>query len=110
MDASLIVVAKRPEPGFTKTRLCPPFTPAEAAQFYRCLMLDTLELVSRLQGVAHALIRELPARDALQLRIDLGKELRGRVVAARCPVPEQAGEIVGLVHPIASVGTLWRSG
>ena len=55
MDASLIVVAKKPEPGFTKTRLCPPFTPQEAAQFYRCLMLDTLELAVRVQGVEHCL-------------------------------------------------------
>jgi rSAM/selenodomain-associated transferase 1 len=55
MDASLIVVAKKPDPGFTKTRLCPPFTPEEAAEFYRCLMLDTLELVTRLKGVAHCL-------------------------------------------------------
>jgi hypothetical protein len=32
----------------TKSRLCPPFTPQEAAQFYRCLMLlDTLELAAR---------------------------------------------------------------
>jgi rSAM/selenodomain-associated transferase 1 len=53
MDASLIVVAKKPEPGHTKTRLCPPFTPQEAAQFYRCLMLDTLELAARVQGVEH---------------------------------------------------------
>jgi rSAM/selenodomain-associated transferase 1 len=53
MDASLIVVAKRPEPGFTKTRLCPPFTPGEAAQFYRCLMLDTLALAARVTDVAH---------------------------------------------------------
>ena len=55
MDASLIVVAKKPEPGFTKTRLCPPFTAQEAAQFYRCLMLDTLELAARVQGVEHCL-------------------------------------------------------
>ncbi len=55
MDASLIVVAKKPEPGFTKTRLCPPFTAQEAAQFYRCLMLDTLELAGRVQGVEHCL-------------------------------------------------------
>ena len=55
MDASLIVVAKKPEPGFTKTRLCPPFTPQQAAQFYRCLMLDTLDLAARVQGVEHCL-------------------------------------------------------
>ena len=55
MDASLIVVAKKPNPGFTKTRLCPPFTLQEAAQFYRCLLLDTLELATRVQGVEHCL-------------------------------------------------------
>ena len=55
MNASLIVVAKKPEPGLTKTRLCPPFTPIEAAQFYRCLMLDTLALAGRVQEVEHCL-------------------------------------------------------
>ena len=53
MNASLIMVAKKPEPGFTKTRLCPPFTPQEAAQFYRCLMLDSLKLVNQVHGVEH---------------------------------------------------------
>ena len=51
MNASLIVVAKKPEPGSTKTRLCPPFTPEAAAEFYGCLMRDTLALAVRLQGV-----------------------------------------------------------
>ena len=55
MDASLIVVAKKPEPGITKTRLCPPFSLQEAAEFYRCLMLDTLELAARVQDVQHCL-------------------------------------------------------
>jgi rSAM/selenodomain-associated transferase 1 len=51
MNASLIVVAKRPEPGSTKTRLCPPFTPEAAAEFYGCLMRDTLALAVKLRGV-----------------------------------------------------------
>ena len=51
MNASLIVVAKKPEPGSTKTRLCPPFTPEVAAEFYGCLMRDTLALAVKLQGV-----------------------------------------------------------
>ena len=51
MNASLIVVAKKPEPGLTKTRLCPPFAPEAAAEFYHCLMLDTLTLAARLQEV-----------------------------------------------------------
>jgi rSAM/selenodomain-associated transferase 1 len=51
MSASLIVVAKKPEPGSTKTRLCPPFTPEAAAEFYDCLMRDTLGLAMQLRGV-----------------------------------------------------------
>jgi rSAM/selenodomain-associated transferase 1 len=54
-DNALIVVAKEPVPGSTKTRLCPPFTPESAAEFYRCLMLDTLALVSRLHIAEHTL-------------------------------------------------------
>jgi rSAM/selenodomain-associated transferase 1 len=47
MESALVVVAKEPVPGLTKTRLCPPFTPAEAAEFYRCLLLDTLALMEQ---------------------------------------------------------------
>ena len=53
MDNALIVVAKKPVPGFTKTRLCPPFTPEDAAGLYRCLMLDTLALMARLVSADH---------------------------------------------------------
>lgn len=51
MNASLIIVAKKPQPGSTKTRLCPPFTPEGAAEFYGCLMRDTLALAMKLKGV-----------------------------------------------------------
>jgi rSAM/selenodomain-associated transferase 1 len=37
----------------TKTRLCPPFTPELAADLYRCLMLDTLKLMQRLETADH---------------------------------------------------------
>jgi rSAM/selenodomain-associated transferase 1 len=53
MDNALIVVAKKPVPGFTKTRLCPPLTPEAAASLYRCLMLDTLALMTRLVSADH---------------------------------------------------------
>jgi hypothetical protein len=51
---ALIVVAKRPLPGSTKTRLCPPLTPDEAAELYRCLLLDTLALLGRLSTASRA--------------------------------------------------------
>jgi rSAM/selenodomain-associated transferase 1 len=51
MNASLIVVAKKPQRGSTKTRLCPPFTPEAAAEFYGCMMRDTLALALKLRGI-----------------------------------------------------------
>jgi rSAM/selenodomain-associated transferase 1 len=43
MSALLVVFAKAPRPGEVKTRLCPPFSPAEAAAFYTHLLDDVLE-------------------------------------------------------------------
>ena len=42
MTAALIVLAKAPRAGRVKTRLCPPCTPAEAAELARAALLDTL--------------------------------------------------------------------
>ena len=50
-DSVVVVMAKRPVPGNTKTRLCPPLTPPEAAELYEALLRDTMELVSGLRGV-----------------------------------------------------------
>jgi rSAM/selenodomain-associated transferase 1 len=47
---ALIVVAKRPAPGKTKTRLSPPLTPQLASQLYECFLLDTLEKMRQVQG------------------------------------------------------------
>jgi rSAM/selenodomain-associated transferase 1 len=44
---ALLVVAKRPAPGQTKTRLTPPLTPEAAAQLYEAFLCDTLEIVRR---------------------------------------------------------------
>lgn len=44
----LVVFAKRPEPGKVKTRLCPPFTPEQAAAFYACLLEDVLAETARI--------------------------------------------------------------
>ena len=39
------MLAKAPEPGRVKTRLCPPLTPAEAADLAAAALLDTLDAV-----------------------------------------------------------------
>jgi rSAM/selenodomain-associated transferase 1 len=60
MDNALIVVAKRPSPGNTKTRLVPPLTPEQAADLYNCLLFDTLD-VMRHVGNAQPVIAYAPA-------------------------------------------------
>jgi rSAM/selenodomain-associated transferase 1 len=42
---ALIVMAKQPLAGQTKTRLSPPLSASEAAELYKCLLLDTLDTV-----------------------------------------------------------------
>ena len=51
----LIVVAKRPTPGQTKTRLAPPLTPEQATGLYECFLEDTLDLMKQVPGVQPAI-------------------------------------------------------
>jgi glycosyltransferase A (GT-A) superfamily protein (DUF2064 family) len=51
----LIVVAKRPAPGRTKTRLTPPLSPQQAADLYECFLRDTLDLMRRVPEVQRAI-------------------------------------------------------
>lgn len=48
---TLLVVAKRPVPGQTKTRLCPPLTPNQAADLYGCFLSDTLDTMRKVPRV-----------------------------------------------------------
>jgi rSAM/selenodomain-associated transferase 1 len=56
---ALLVVAREPIPGKTKTRLSPPLTPDEAAQLYEMFLLDTLEIMRQVEDV-HRFIVYLP--------------------------------------------------
>ncbi len=42
----ILVIAKAPEPGRVKTRLCPPCTPEEAAALAEAALVDTLKAVA----------------------------------------------------------------
>ncbi|MEM7125499.1 MAG: TIGR04282 family arsenosugar biosynthesis glycosyltransferase [Chloroflexota bacterium] len=44
MKHALIIMAKEPAPGKTKTRLCPPLSHVEAAQLYGAFLQDVIEL------------------------------------------------------------------
>jgi hypothetical protein len=46
VTAALLVIAKAPVPGRSKTRLCPPCTPAQAAALAEAALEDTLAVVA----------------------------------------------------------------
>jgi rSAM/selenodomain-associated transferase 1 len=62
MTNALLVVAKRPAAGQTKTRLSPPFSLLEAASLYEQFLQDTLDLIRQVPGV-QPIIAYLPAEE-----------------------------------------------
>ena len=85
---ALVVMAKAPLVGEVKTRLAPPLSLKEAAELYRCLLLDLLENVRSFEGAdlyvafspaaAAALFHEITPRDFVcfpQRRGDLGERM-----------------------------------
>ncbi|TGU74999.1 glycosyltransferase [Geomonas terrae] len=50
MKRALAIFAKTPLPGKVKTRLSPSLSPQQAADLYRCMLLDTLERVAALDA------------------------------------------------------------
>jgi rSAM/selenodomain-associated transferase 1 len=53
---ALIVIAKAPVAGRSKTRLCPPCTPEQAAELAEAALLDTLEAVGAVAGERRRLL------------------------------------------------------
>jgi uncharacterized protein len=44
--SAVAIMAKAPQPGEVKTRLCPPLSLGEAAELYRCFLLDKIAQVN----------------------------------------------------------------
>ncbi len=55
----LVMMARRPEAGRVKTRLCPPLTAEQAAMLYTAFLHDLVELLRRIPAV-HPLIAYTP--------------------------------------------------
>jgi hypothetical protein len=52
VNVALAIMVKQPVPGRVKTRLCPPLTPEQATDLYRCFLLDKMAQVRRLAVAA----------------------------------------------------------
>jgi rSAM/selenodomain-associated transferase 1 len=50
-DNALLIMAKCPTPGRTKTRLAPALSPQQAATLYECFLRDTIDLVRQVPNV-----------------------------------------------------------
>lgn len=67
MTNALLVVAKRPFPGQTKTRLSPPLSPEAAAGLYEKFLRDTLDIIRLVPGV-QPIIAYWPEEEAAYFR------------------------------------------
>jgi uncharacterized protein len=50
--SAVAIMAKAPQPGQVKTRLCPPLSHGEAAQLYQCFLLDKIAQLNALPRAA----------------------------------------------------------
>ncbi len=66
----LIIMAKQPLAGQSKTRLCPPLSHAASAAVAEAMLLDTLDLVQRVPGVQPALAFAPPGSAAYFAALD----------------------------------------
>lgn len=74
VSSALLIFAKWPVPGAVKTRLSPPLTAEEAANLYRCMLLDTLAATRSLSGIMRILCYD---GDALEKHFrELAPEVR----------------------------------
>jgi rSAM/selenodomain-associated transferase 1 len=56
MQRMLMVVAKQPAAGQTKTRLCPPLSSEAAAALYACFLRDTLDVMRQVPDVGRGIV------------------------------------------------------
>jgi hypothetical protein len=80
----LIVLAKEPRPGRVKTRLCPPFSPVQAAELASAAIADTLAAV--LEAVPKAGLRGHHVEPVLVLDGRPGKWLFDACGGSRIPL------------------------
>jgi len=86
-DSAVIIFARAPIPGQTKTRLIPALGASGAADLYRCFLLDVLGQTGKIAAAVYIAAAEPEQRDAVQA-----------IVAEVCPraaVTVQSGRDLG---------------
>jgi uncharacterized protein len=92
--AALVVLAKAPRAGLSKTRLCPPCTPQEAAALARAALADTLDAMVATPAARHVLVLDGPVGDWIPAGVEViaqrGRGLDERLAHAFIDVGEPA--------------------
>ncbi|MFE7424266.1 DUF2064 domain-containing protein [Streptomyces sp. NPDC057545] len=100
---ALLVIAKEPRPGHVKTRLTPPFTPAQAAALAKAALADTLETVLRCPARRRMLVLDGAPGPWLPPGIEVIPQASGgldeRLAAAFAAVPDGRALLVGMDTP-----------
>ncbi|GAA0236199.1 TIGR04282 family arsenosugar biosynthesis glycosyltransferase [Cryptosporangium japonicum] len=107
MNVQLLVLAKAPVAGRVKTRLCPPCTPAEAAELARAALQDTLDAVRATPARRRVLAIDSPGEvgdlplHGFAVIPQRGQGLADRIAAAfaDAAVPGLATVLVGMDTP-----------
>lgn len=122
-SVTTVVLAKAPEPGRVKTRLCPPATPELAAAIASAALLDTLDATAGLPGdtvvaltgnraAATGAAELAAALDGLGVVAQRGDGLAARIAAAHADAlarhPGRPTLQVGMDTPQASTALLSR--
>ncbi|MGW1198686.1 TIGR04282 family arsenosugar biosynthesis glycosyltransferase [Streptomyces sp. NPDC002536] len=99
----LLVIAKEPRPGRVKTRLTPPFTPAEAAALAEAALADTLDAVRRCPARRRVLVLDGAPGPWLPPGIEVIPQATGgldeRLAAAFAALADGPALLVGMDTP-----------
>jgi rSAM/selenodomain-associated transferase 1 len=114
MIDTVVVIAKAPAPGRSKTRLAPPCTPLQAAALAEAALIDTLETVERssahrrvlaLDGEVGGLLENLEGFEVIRQRgVGLGERL-----AAAFEDTGESALLIGMDTPQMSPSLLDRA-
>jgi hypothetical protein len=110
MSVQLLVLAKTPVPGRVKTRLCPPWTPEQAARVAAAALADTLTVAAETPAVRRCLVVEgdHPAPPGWHRTAQRGSSLGERLTHAYADTRLAAAGslLIGMDTPQVSAGLL----